>query len=322
MAKMRVAVVGLGTIARDAHLPVLRGRDDIEIAAVCDPDPERGARVPGVAQYADVDEMIADGAAVDAALVLTPEHLHAAVVAQLLTAGVPTFCEKPLAPSAREANELAAVAERTGVPLMVGYNRRFAPVYVSARAEIGDPAITVGIFEKCVLGRGYRGSVENLVHMVDLARFFFGEATRVEAHAQFDDPYREHSLSAMVTFDSGATALILGHRGTGVWTERVAVHGDGNRIVVEPPDSLALARHSRETVTLQSTVRHGFSSPVETLGFAAQAEHFFAAARGDGILTQNDAVSAARTQELMERILEAAGLPLQDTRAEPALGVP
>src|SRR5262249_13130056 len=86
---VRVAVIGLGGIARMAHLPVLRELDDVQIAAVCDRT-EVLAGHPYAPGYTDVDQLL-DAGTPDAAYVLTPVRSHAPIVRALLGQGVPTF---------------------------------------------------------------------------------------------------------------------------------------------------------------------------------------------------------------------------------------
>ncbi|ACQ82301.1 oxidoreductase domain protein [Beutenbergia cavernae DSM 12333] len=319
MTVLRAAVVGLGGIARIAHLPVLADRQDVAVVAVADPSAAALARHPSIPGFADVHELLA-AVDVDAALVLAPEQHHVEVVTALLERRVPVLCEKPLAPSLPEARLLRDIAAERHTSLMVGFNRRFAPVYMRAKAAMSEHPAAVGVFEKTRPERGYRGSAENLVHMVDLARFFFGECAEVTARAVFDDPYWEDSLTALLEFEGGQLATVVGNRSTGVWTERVSLHGDGQSVTVVAPDQISVATGGEERTHRQTQAFSGFAAPTRTLGFAAQADHFFAAVRASAQITQNDASSAVRTQELMDRILASAGLPTTDGRTSMMVG--
>jgi virulence factor len=310
---LRVAIIGLGGIARNAHLPVLADRRDAAVVAVADPSATARDWNPTVPGFADVRELLA-AVEVDAALVLAPEQHHVDVVTALLERQVPVLCEKPLAPSLSEARMLRDLAAQRHTLLMVGFNRRFAPVYVRAKAALADHPASVGVFEKTRPERGYRGSAENLVHMVDLARFFFGECVGVTARAVYDDPYWEDSLTALLEFEGGQLATVVGNRSTGVWTERVDLHGDGQSVSVRAPDQISVATDGESRTHRQTQASSGFAAPTRTLGFAAQADHFFAAVRAGAQIAQNDASSAVRTQELMDRILTSAGLPTTDGR--------
>lgn len=123
--RMKVAVAGLGAVAQSVHLPLLARRWDLfETVAVCDLSAALreavGERfgVPASQQYADVWQMIAKSGA-DGLMLLTSGS-HARPAGEALRQGVPVFCEKPLAYTTAEADELAeAAAGRPG--LLLGY---------------------------------------------------------------------------------------------------------------------------------------------------------------------------------------------------------
>ncbi len=125
--RIRVAVAGLGAVAQSVHLPLLSRRWDLfEVAAVCDLSP--GLRdavgeqygVPPAGRYASIDEMLAD-ADVEAAMLLTSGS-HGASALGSLRRGLPVFCEKPLAYTVAEADELAAAEAAAARPsLLLAY---------------------------------------------------------------------------------------------------------------------------------------------------------------------------------------------------------
>lgn len=130
--QIRVAVAGLGTIARTAHLPMLdRLGDRYVVAAVSDLSrtaaEEVGSRL-GARSYTDAAEMI-DAGDVDAVLLLTSGS-HGNLARQALGAGLSVFCEKPLAYTRAEASALADGR------LMVGYMKQYDPAVVQAEAAL------------------------------------------------------------------------------------------------------------------------------------------------------------------------------------------
>ncbi|NUT32099.1 MAG: Gfo/Idh/MocA family oxidoreductase [Hamadaea sp.] len=146
-ARLRIGVAGLGTIARTAHLPMLERRADLfEIAAVSDLSPTAAARLGaryGVEEkhrHTDAGQMLAAGG-LDAVLLLTSGS-HGRLAAQALTAGVPVFCEKPLALTLAETAELTALTAGDDTRLMVGYMKQYDPAVEHALREldrIGGP---------------------------------------------------------------------------------------------------------------------------------------------------------------------------------------
>jgi len=140
MDRLRVGVIGCGTVAQIMHLPYLRELSDrYEIAALCDLSPgllESLAGYYGVAQrYTDYREMLA--ADLDAVLVLsTGSHSPQALAA--LRAGKHVLVEKPMCFTLREADAMIAAAEASGRTLMVAYMKRYDPGYRYAQAALSN----------------------------------------------------------------------------------------------------------------------------------------------------------------------------------------
>ncbi|WP_313479151.1 Gfo/Idh/MocA family oxidoreductase [Microbacterium sp.] len=139
---LRIGIVGFGHRAQLTD-QVHRPGDGSFVAAVLD-TAERG-RADARERLADAvvtdtfDEFVSAG--VDAALVLTPDDQHTAVAVALLEAGIPVFCEKPLATTIADADAILEAAHRTGTRLYVGHNMRHMPVIVLMRRLILDGRI-------------------------------------------------------------------------------------------------------------------------------------------------------------------------------------
>ena len=125
---VRVAVVGAGSIAQVAHLPVLRKIAGIEIVAICDNDLSKaqavGARFDVREAYDDIEEVLKYSRP-DAVVICTPNHLHEIHVVAALSAGVHVLCERPLSLSYEGVERVLKAAERYGKRVMVGMNHRF-----------------------------------------------------------------------------------------------------------------------------------------------------------------------------------------------------
>lgn len=139
--RVRLGIIGLGTVAQAVHLPLLsRHRDRFEVAAVCDLSDALAAVVTerfglGDAERCRTAEELLDGGRVDAVLVLSSGS-HGEVAGAALARGVAVFCEKPLAYTLAEADELARLSERTGAPLQLGYMKLYDPAVRRAADEL------------------------------------------------------------------------------------------------------------------------------------------------------------------------------------------
>jgi predicted dehydrogenase len=119
---MRIAIAGCGRIAELGHIPAVEGAEDLELAALIDPD--RGRREalarPGVASHPDVAAALAQERP-DLLICCAPADEHLAIAAEAAAAGVPSLVEKPPAADVGEALELASLSPQA----LIGFNRRF-----------------------------------------------------------------------------------------------------------------------------------------------------------------------------------------------------
>lgn len=138
---LRVLLIGAGRMGR-VHLEAMRGSDQVRPVAVVEPFAAVREQLAdrGLALYASLDEALAAGG-FDAALVAAPSGLHRDLVDQLMTAGVPTLCEKPCGLRSVDTQHAADRAAATGTPLQVGYWRRYVPALRELRAEIASGAL-------------------------------------------------------------------------------------------------------------------------------------------------------------------------------------
>ncbi len=135
MSKLRVAVIGCGSIAKHRHIPEYAANPNVELIAFCDPVKERAEHYAGLyggKAYTDYQELLQKEKP-DAVSVCTPNALHAPVSIAAAKAGAHVLCEKPMATSEEEAQAMIEAAEASGVYLMIGHNQRLMPPHVKAK---------------------------------------------------------------------------------------------------------------------------------------------------------------------------------------------
>lgn len=137
---VKVAILGTGFWARYAHLPGLRALPDVEVTACIGRTVERGemfAREHGIpCVYESVEALLASRDCPEMLVIAAPDTVHPAATTAALEAGVPVFCEKPLANEAVVAHQLADLAANTGVPATVGYSFRYGPAVQALRTDV------------------------------------------------------------------------------------------------------------------------------------------------------------------------------------------
>lgn len=136
--RVRIGIIGFGRMAREFHLPALRKTTRARVVAAADTKTRLGpaAQKQGVERFfEDYHEML-EGVEMDAALVCTPPWLHREPVELCAKKGVAVFCEKPMAPALPDCDAMIAACEGAGVPLYLGFIRRFDPGMERVRSAV------------------------------------------------------------------------------------------------------------------------------------------------------------------------------------------
>ena len=140
MSKLKIGVIGCGSIAKHRHLPEYAANEKVEIVAVCDIVEDRvkeTAATYNAKAYTNYEELLADSS-IDAISVCLPNYLHAPVSIAASNAGKHVLCEKPMATSREEAKQMIEAASKNKKKLMIGHNQRFVPSHEKARQLIAN----------------------------------------------------------------------------------------------------------------------------------------------------------------------------------------
>jgi UDP-N-acetylglucosamine 3-dehydrogenase len=198
MKKLNVGVIGCGSIAKHRHLPEFSRNEHVNIVAVCDIVEERVlemAKRYDAKPYTQYEDLLANNE-IDAVSVCTPNYLHAPISIAALKAGKHVLCEKPMATTKEEAEEMIETAKKYGKKLMIAHNQRFVRSHMKAkqliesgeigkiysfRTAFGHPGPEgwsvdgkeSWFFKKDQAAMGAMGDLG--VHKADLIRFLLGE---------------------------------------------------------------------------------------------------------------------------------------------------
>jgi predicted dehydrogenase len=251
--KVRYAVVGLGYISQVAVLPAFRNaRRNSELVALVSDDPKKlrelgkRYRVPLTFDYAGYAECLARED-VDAVYIALPNHMHRDYAVAAAEAGKHVLCEKPLAVTEKECEEMIAAAEASHVRLMTAYRLHFEranmkSVEIVRSGKLGEPRIFESIFTMQVEEGNIRlaatekggGPIYDIgVYCINAARYLFrSEPTEVLAASastgqkRFEDA--PEMMSCVLRFPENRLAAFtcsFGAADTG-WYQVVGTKGD------------------------------------------------------------------------------------------------
>ncbi|MFB6958533.1 Gfo/Idh/MocA family oxidoreductase [Streptomyces sp. NPDC056309] len=201
---LRVGLVGYGLAGSVFHAPLIATTEGLTLDTVVTSNPQRQeqarAEFPDVRLAAGPDELFARAGELDLVVLASPNKTHVPLATAALKAGLPVVVDKPIAGTAAEARDLAALAEERGLLLSVFQNRRWDNDFLTLRrliaeGELGDVWRFESRFERWrpQPKGGWRESgdpaeIGGLLydlgsHVVDQALVLFGPATQVYAEA-------------------------------------------------------------------------------------------------------------------------------------------
>lgn len=326
MTKLRLGWIGCGTHANEMLLPQI-SRFDTKIVALCDID---AARLSATADRFGIDpgNTTNDWRAllarddIDALVVAAGPAAHVEVGHAAVARKLPVFIEKPPAPTAAEAEKLAAAAEAAGVPVIVGFMKRYSTANriaanVIGTAEFGQPVSFLGQYMTAPSyfagDPDYSGFyLHHCVHYFDLVPHLMGPVDTVSSRRYELAPGK---LLMYVDFrfsSGGIGTLVVGtHQSRGTPMEWWQVMGDHRRVEVRnvhevryfraPPFKVSDPRASlvdgEDTLVWEPNLTAAANE--DHKGYHALFADFVTAARGVPVSAPN-AADGARAMRLME----------------------
>lgn len=135
---IRLGLVGLGKIARDEHLPAIAAHDGLELVAVA----SRNATAAGVANYPDLQTMLAAEAEIDAIILCQPPQVRFETAQLALNAGKHVFLEKPPGSTISEVEILRDQARAHNITLFASWHSRWSPPVAAAKSWCAAHEVT------------------------------------------------------------------------------------------------------------------------------------------------------------------------------------
>lgn len=235
MAKPVIGLIGAGHMG-SSHARVVAEAADADLGVVVDSDRSRAETVAD-RHWARVSSDVEDAMGVDAVIIASSTEQHVACAMPFIEAGIPTFIEKPFAPTLAEVDQLLLAAERHDVPIMCGFVERFNAAYQTAAALIEGAPMHLTTVRHSPPAPRIRSSVvtDLLLHDIDVAiNLFRGEEPRGVRSACHRPPGAEHHEIAdcSLEFASGQAALSA-NRIAQRKTRSITIHAEDQTIEVD-----------------------------------------------------------------------------------------
>lgn len=328
--KLRIGVIGAGGISQVAHIPNILAEKGADLAALCDSDAGRAAKVAdrfAIPIWFDDPEQMFRQTALDGVVISTPTISHPALARLALESGVDVMIEKPFARTPAEGRSIVEAADRSGRLLMAAMNHRFRTDTlhlrrVLAKKELGElTMIRVGWLKQLgVWGRPMWFSDKRLagggvamdlgLQMIDLVLFLTGFPAVVEVVGATDARALnldvEDTASALIRLADDAIFLLEvswancdDHDKAYTWFS-----GTRGAAALNP---IRLSQRQKETIEVVELPSFGDEVKLYRNSFRVEIAHFVECIRKrrQPLSSGREAVAAL---EVVERLYRSAGL--------------
>ncbi len=222
---IRVGIIGTGLIGEDHGRKLVNVINGSTVSAVTDVNRARAGEVAGIlggARVFDSGVDLVNSDEVDAVLVTSIGPTHAEYVLACIAAGKPVMCEKPLAPTVPECEQIIEAEVAHGKRLViVGYMRRYDPGYRQVKGAlengtIGEPLVLHNVHRNAAVPESFTSFMtmtDSMIHEVDTTRWLLGEEiTAVQVvppkRTPLAFPHLQDPQFAMFTTESGILSTV------------------------------------------------------------------------------------------------------------------
>lgn len=270
MAKIRYGIIGVGAQGGTYAKFLTEGKvENSVLGALCDIDPEKEKmckeQYPDVPFFDNYIDMLESGE-VDAIITCVPHYLHPEMGIEAIKRDIHALLEKPAGvytKQVRELNEFSKTKPEIAYGIM--FNQRMNPLYqklkeIVDRGDIGEIRRTNWIITTWWRPQGYYDQsewratwvgegggvlVNQAPHQLDLWQWICGMPRKVYAKAQYGfkrDITVEDEVTALVEYENGATGIFVTCTHDVLGTDRLEIHGDLGKIIVEDSKKVTVKR--------------------------------------------------------------------------------
>ncbi|HKE93429.1 MAG TPA: Gfo/Idh/MocA family oxidoreductase [Povalibacter sp.] len=249
MKKIRIALVGIGKIARDQHVPALAANSAFELAAAASPN----HKLPGVPNFPDIESLLTALPDIDAVAVCTPPQIRYDIARHALERGRHVLLEKPPGATLNEVSALIQLADRQGVSLFATWHSREAAAVEPARQWLAGRKVRKAVVtwkedvrvwhpgQKWIWKAGGLGVFDPAINAISIiTRILPGNLVLREAELSFPSNC-ETPIAATLQLSNEQAADVrmdLDFLQTGPQTWDIAIETDDGRLLLSKGGSL------------------------------------------------------------------------------------
>ena len=273
--KIRVGLVGLGSICKKAYMPVLIREKEWVLAGCYARTPETRKAFSEeyrVREYESLEELCEN---IDAVIINASTESHFELALFFLNKGIHVLIDKPLAATTEECEKLVFSSTYHKAKLMVTFNRRYAPLYRMLKNNITSTSL-IRIIKNRSLKIGPEHAEftvnDDYIHLVDTARWFFdGKLIMVDGDLAINSDNQLIYANHYFRSPEGCKIETLLHRNSGKTTEIIEVINEGKTLRVIDLATLILEENNESKVISPSQ----WATVEKTKGFEDAIRHFF-----------------------------------------------
>ncbi|MCD1125675.1 Gfo/Idh/MocA family oxidoreductase [Jinshanibacter sp. LJY008] len=305
MSQLRIGVAGLGGIAQKAYLPILSRSENWALVGAFSPNQQKAKVICDSYRISCFSSLSELARHCDAVLVHSSTASHFQVVSELLKLGVHVYVDKPLAETLEQSEQLIELAHRQQKTLMVGFNRRFAPLYQQLKQHMAQ-ACSLRMDKHRTNSVGPNDvrftMLDDYLHVVDTALWLAGQDAKLMSE-QLQVNQEKQMLYAEHHFRCGNLIVTTSmHRQAG--SQRESVQAIASGAVFQVDDMRRWQNESAQGII--ELPAPGWQTTLEQRGFDGAIRHFI-----DTVSNQTQAETSGEqaiyAQRIVEQLLQSCG---------------
>jgi virulence factor len=296
---LKIGIIGLGDIAQKAYLPIISkkkiqchlfSRSDTTLREVAE-----NYRFNNT--HSSLDSLISSG--VQAAFVHTATSSHFEIVEKLLNNNIHVYVDKPLTSDFHTSKKLIALAEKKGLILLVGFNRRYAPAYQQLKTLSDTNMVVMQKNRKSLPGDIRTFVFDDFIHVVDTLLYFFPHQIEgIDISGRKKNNMLYHVVLQLFSL-GGATAIGIMNRDSGTTEETLEVFSSEAKMVAHNLNEVFIHKNKQ----IIKTVTDDWTSTLHKRGFEQIVDDFLNAVEW-GKSPQISISDHLHTHKICEQIVE------------------